>query len=258
MQKAHHSSFHSIIRPALLQAGRTIMQHFPPRRVDHKPDGSPLTAADLASEKILLAALKRHFPGDRIVSEEDGSSGTGPRTWFVDPLDGTAAFSEELAHFGPTLGLVSKGGQPIYGSMYIPRLEEEWLAEAGSGAYLCGLRLNEVANPSPTGNSVLYVPSKLHKYARIKWPGKQRSLGSIATHLCHVAAGRAAAAVVPYNWQPWDIVTGLVMLKETNATIRTLDGSPLELLSERRPAFAAGTSSAIDLLFSGNNVLHFQ
>src|SRR5438270_7262784 len=65
--------------------------------VRDKGVGDVVTAADMASESLILDRLKRRFPSDGVVGEEGteigGSSG---RNWYVDPLDGTLNFSRAL------------------------------------------------------------------------------------------------------------------------------------------------------------------
>ena len=61
--------------------------------VETKPDESPVTAADKACEKMIVAGIRAQFPNDGILGEEgasdDGSSG---RRWIIDPIDGTRDF----------------------------------------------------------------------------------------------------------------------------------------------------------------------
>ncbi|MFC4374553.1 inositol monophosphatase family protein [Nocardia halotolerans] len=53
------------------------------------------TQADMAAEQAILEVLAEARPGDRFVAEESGTTGTGTgeRTWFVDPLCGTRNFA---------------------------------------------------------------------------------------------------------------------------------------------------------------------
>ena len=60
-----------------------------------KPDGSPVTEADEAAERVLLAALADVAPGITVISEENAASHalSPPACFFlVDPVDGTRAF----------------------------------------------------------------------------------------------------------------------------------------------------------------------
>src|SRR5215831_9401580 len=60
--------------------------------VSSKPDTTPVTDADRAVEAAIRQRLARERPGDAVVGEEFGATGTGPRRWVVDPIDGTKNF----------------------------------------------------------------------------------------------------------------------------------------------------------------------
>jgi myo-inositol-1(or 4)-monophosphatase len=69
-----------------------------------------VTAADLASERLVLEGLRALTPGAAILSEEAGASGPagGPR-WIVDPLDGTVNYAAALPWFSVTLAYQEEG-----------------------------------------------------------------------------------------------------------------------------------------------------
>ena len=58
-------------------------------RVETKPDLTPVTDADQATEESLRNVLRRARPRDAVLGEELGRSGYGPRCWVLDPIDGT-------------------------------------------------------------------------------------------------------------------------------------------------------------------------
>src|SRR5437879_1377137 len=67
-----------------MRGGISVKQKSGPRDV--------VTDADLALSKLIVESLKRRFPKDAVVSEEDTAATAGvvsPRTWYVDPIDGT-------------------------------------------------------------------------------------------------------------------------------------------------------------------------
>lgn len=207
-------NYHQITRPYLIEAGQVALRAFLKATPQYKKDGSPITQADLDADAILQKGLQKHFPQIPIESEEGNRQPQNTAKWLIDPLDGTSAFTEGLAHWGPTIGLLNEEGLPVYGSLYLPRLEEEWFAQQGKGAFINHTPLPQMSNTSLRSDCVLYVPSKLHRYVKIDWPGKMRNLGSLAAHLCYVAGGRAQAAIVPMGWCAWDVVAGLTILQE--------------------------------------------
>lgn len=203
-------------------------------RAWRKPDGTALTDADLAAHEVLVEGLLAAFPGDRVRSEEgpaDGEGGApGGGTWYVDPVDGTDALVEGLAHWGPTVCRVVDGRLDV-GAFYVPRLDELWFAARGAGAWRDGVRLAP-AEPERLDRATVYLPSRAHRLPEVPWPGKSRALGSSAAHLAQVASGAAGAAVVA-EWELWDVGAGVLLVEEAGRVITDLDGAPLDPVGRR-------------------------
>ena len=154
-----------------------------------------MTEADQAAEEVIVEGLARAFPGHAIRGEEGAAVEGTEGTWYIDPIDGTSAFLEELAYWGPTICLVRDGRLEV-GALWLPRLQEFWYAVRGVGAFRDGKRLRPAPLERVDRNASLYLPSRYHHRAPIPWPGKVRGLGSTAVHLAQVAAGGAALTVV--------------------------------------------------------------
>ncbi len=104
-----------------------------------KCDGSPVTAADLASDAILTPGLQALTPDIPVVSEEGVEAGripdiSGGDFWLVDPLDGTKEFIAETGEFTVLIGLVLQG-IPSLGVIYGPVADELCSAAAPSTAW---------------------------------------------------------------------------------------------------------------------------
>lgn len=249
------SRYDALVRPLLHQAGNAALDLFRNVDVTRKSDGSPVTEADRRSEEILVNGLGRHFPGDAIRSEEGLADEVGDRQWFIDPLDGTASFIEGLTHWGPTVGLFTDG-RPLYGALYLPRTGDYFHAEGGS-AWWNGTALPLLDTEAPSHRSILYVPSRLHAYARLDWPGKARNLGSIAGHMSLVAAGSAAGVLVQGGWGPWDLACGLAMLDAVGGVARTTDGTPLSIRDHCGQPFIAGAPGTVDWMLADTRLRFF-
>lgn len=121
------------------RAGREIAELYRRNELESwdKSDGTPLTAADLASERVLSEGLARW--GWPILSEE---TKTAPfeerrgwrRFWLVDPLDGTREFVNRTGEFAVSVALVDEG-RPVLGVIHAPMTETTWSAWTGAGAY---------------------------------------------------------------------------------------------------------------------------
>jgi len=102
--------------------------------VVRKADESPVTEADRAGERLILAALAERFPEIPAISEEHASEfGTpdaiGPRFFLVDPVDGTKAFVRGDPNFTVNIGLIDHG-VPVAGAICAPATGEVWFTTA--------------------------------------------------------------------------------------------------------------------------------
>jgi myo-inositol-1(or 4)-monophosphatase len=232
-------------------AGREATSRFGDVYPSEKQDGSPVTEADRAAERVLVAGLGEAFPDDAILGEEgtdiEGSAGT----WYVDPIDGTGSYIEGLAHWGPTVARMADG-RVTCGAAFFPRIDEYYFVESGVGAFRDGRRLRPLRDAPLASSAVVYLPSHFHRFATVDWAGKARNLGSTVAHLALVAAGAASAAVIPGGWFIWDTACGLALIQEVGGIVRTSDGTALDLGEIQRtsgsPPFIAGTPTAVQWL----------
>lgn len=102
--------------------------------VEIKSDGSPVSAADKLIERLLRELLAEHRPDDRILGEEEGSTGTGARCWVLDPIDGTSSYVAGRRAWGSLIGL-EVDRQPVAGMVTMPALRRRWWGTLGDGAF---------------------------------------------------------------------------------------------------------------------------
>lgn len=133
---------------ACRRAGQETLHYFQTNlKVQAKQDGSPVTAADLASEKILRRLIERHCPEHSILGEEFGETKKrSPWRWILDPIDGTRSFAQGVPLYGVLMGL-EKEGRAVLGALYLPALKEILLAAQGLGCFWNGkkARVSRVA-----------------------------------------------------------------------------------------------------------------
>jgi 3'(2'), 5'-bisphosphate nucleotidase len=92
--------------------------------VEHKADRSPLTEADMAAHRTIVAALRELTPETPVLSEESSSVPFEERRhwsryWLVDPLDGTREFVKRNGEFTVNIALI-EGGRPALGVVHVP------------------------------------------------------------------------------------------------------------------------------------------
>jgi len=102
---------------------------------EKKDDDSPITQADIESNKILKEVLEK--TGISILSEEDTDDKkrlSEEKIWIIDPLDGTTDFVNRTGEFTIMAGLVEKQ-RSVLGIIYWPIKKKMYLAESGKGAF---------------------------------------------------------------------------------------------------------------------------
>ena len=209
--RSAHDTDEAYLHALLTQAGAAALDAFGTSTPDAKADGSVVTEADRVSERIIVAGLHARWPQDAVVGEEGARLPGGTDTrWLVDPIDGTAAFVEGLAHWGPTVARV-RGGEVTHGALLLPRTGD-WFYHQTGAAPMQRHALAALGEGHVGRREVLYVPSRLHQHMRLDWPGKARNLGSHSAHLCLVASGAAQAALIGPGWSPWDVAAGLALI----------------------------------------------
>ena len=123
---------------AALDAGKSIMEIYSSGHVavETKPDASPLTCADRASHRDMVARLAA--TGFPVLSEESSEISyeqrkAWPRYWLIDPLDGTKEFIKRNGEFTVNIALI-EGENPILGVVYAPALGRMYWGIAGEAS----------------------------------------------------------------------------------------------------------------------------
>jgi len=127
-----------VITTALGRAGAEVadLYHRAAAATYRKDDGSPVTDADLAADRIIRDELARVFPDDAILTEEgadDPARLSHPRCWIVDPIDGTQQFVDRTGNFDCLIALTIDGRPVVVGSIQ-PTTGLLCIAVEGEGA----------------------------------------------------------------------------------------------------------------------------
>ena len=120
----------------IVKAGEKILEVYETDfSTEKKDDDSPITQADIESNKILKEVLEK--TGISILSEEDTDDKkrlSEKKIWIIDPLDGTTDFVNRTGEFTVMVGLV-ENQRSVMGIIYWPIKKKMYLAEAGKGAF---------------------------------------------------------------------------------------------------------------------------
>lgn len=218
------------------EAGQVLMAH---RGADFelKGDYDLVTAADRASEQLIMKRLRERFPKHGIVAEEGGRAEMDAELrWYVDPLDGTTNFAHGFPMWNVTLALAQRG-EVIAGVVYDPLNRELFAAERGAGARLNGAPMH-VSKATLLNDSLLSTgfPSRrrhqnvnIHFYYQLAMltHGVRRG-GSAAIDLAYVACGRLEA-FWEFGLNPWDMAAGTLLVEEAGGRVSGMRGEALDL-----------------------------
>ena len=124
-----------------IRAGEKILEVYQQDNfeVETKEDDSPLTAADLASNRVLVEGLQRLTPTIPVLSEEAevpdfSERSSWSRYWIIDPLDGTKEFVKRSGEFTVNVALI-ENHVPILGVVYVPVTQLTYCGLLGAGAW---------------------------------------------------------------------------------------------------------------------------
>ena len=127
-----------VAKAAARAAGAAVMEFYTKLSAEQyvKNDGSVVTDADLAADRIIRAAILDAFPHDALLTEEgidDEARLSNPRVWIVDPIDGTNQFVDHTGEFDMLIALIVEG-RPVVAVTYQPTADMLLSAVVGQGA----------------------------------------------------------------------------------------------------------------------------
>jgi 3'(2'), 5'-bisphosphate nucleotidase len=230
---------------AILAVNRLAM------RIDGKADGSPVTEADLAADRIIGEGLARLLPELPALSEERAHLARPPyrRSFFlIDPLDGTKEFVAGRGEFTVNLALVTDG-TPLLGIIGAPALGLIWRGLVGRGAERLRVADMSVGTAEPIrtrampqrGDPWIVAVSRSHGDARTEAfidarPGAARQTLGSAVKFGRVAEGGADVYPRLAPTSEWDVAAGHAIVAAAGGKVTDATGAALRF-GEGREGF---------------------
>jgi len=220
-----------------------------------KGEDDPVTIVDREVEAFLSEALTKLAPGVAIVGEEaahadpavlDHLSG---QCWIIDPLDGTANFTEGKEPFGIIIALAD-AGRAVAGWLYDPLKDRLCHTRAGEGAFVNGERITARTTgqtPPVTAVSRIFLTPEQIEQVDTK----------LAPHYTLVDIPRCAAEQYPRlalgendissfkRTLAWDHAAGILWLNEAGGKAARLDGSEYRVDEHNKPGLIGASSPAL-------------
>lgn len=193
-----------------------------------------VTAADLASERAVLAVLEDRVPAHRVLAEEGGAigGGDGRHLWLVDPLDGTSNFMQGLPIWAVTVAC-RRDGETVAGVVLDPIGGNTFCAEKGGGSTWNGRPMRTSSRGGLDGSFVatgfpFKAKAALEPYlaafqAVFLQARSIRRCGAAALDLAYTAGG-VYDGFFEFRLSPWDLAAGCLMIEEAGGAVTDLDG----------------------------------
>ena len=233
-----HPLLEIALRAALAGGEQVMRVYADPFEVIQKEDRTPVTEADLASERAIVAILGEAVPDIPIVSEEtvpaEGFSSPASRFWCVDPLDGTKEFIARNGEFSVLIALIEHG-VPVLGVVHGPAAGVTYVGH-GPGTAMRRRGGGDFAPirarvPSPDGIVVVHSRSyensrRLAEYFQNRPVIERKQCGS-ALKFGVLAAGEADFYPRFGTTMEWDTAAGQAVLEAAGGHVLGLDGALL-------------------------------
>ena len=203
-------------------------------KIFRKKDLSPVTIADLESEKAIIKGLKKIFSKPTIFSEETNykSKNKLNNFWLVDPLDGTKEFIKKNGEFTINIAFI-KNKKPVFGIIYAPILKKTYVGTIKNTYKIINKKNFKKIVPKKKSSKTMIISrshstknenEELKKKYHIK---KVLFLGS-ALKFCYIAEG--IAHIYPRNGPTyeWDTAAGHAIINGVGGKIETDKGTELK------------------------------
>ncbi len=224
---------------AIAREASALLRDFAGRHVGFELKGEHdlVTAADRASEKLIVERLRALYPSHAVVGEEGGErAGSSEFCWYVDPLDGTTNFAHGFPMYNVSIGL-TRAGELIAGVIADPVRGEIFTAERGSGAFLNGQRIHvsKVKRVEDALAGTGFPSRRRHQNVNVHFfyqismltHGVRRA-GAAALDLAYIACGRLDL-FWEFNLNPWDVAAGVLLIREAGGVCTDMRGGRLDL-----------------------------
>jgi myo-inositol-1(or 4)-monophosphatase len=240
-----------------LRAAADAVRPYTPGDVDHvmKERGDPLTAADLAADRVLRELLPRE--GEGWLSEEtvdDAQRLECRRVWVVDPIDGTREFVDGIPEWCISIGLL-EDGEPVAGGIHNPATGETVVGSVETGVTYNGEPARVRDRGDLQGAVVLASRSEIRRGEWDRFQGNGapftvQPCGSVAYKMARVAAGTADATWTLVPKSEWDVAGGAALVRAAGGRVTLRDGSapPFNQRTPTFPDFVAAGPTALEAL----------
>ncbi|MBW2366539.1 MAG: inositol monophosphatase [Deltaproteobacteria bacterium] len=197
-----------------------------------------VTEADVASEEVIIEAIRTDFPGHGILAEESGEMVMdSPFSWIIDPLDGTTNYAHGLSTYAVSIAVAHKG-ETVVGVVFNPDSGEMFSAVKNGGAMLNALSIAVSVEPLVSESLLVtgfpydfkaHIMPLITRFQQCLSAARAvRRFGSAAIDLCYVACGRFDG-FWEQNLNPWDTAAGELIVREAGGMVTDFSNRPFQM-----------------------------
>ena len=216
-----------IVREAGELAARTFRGAF---KQWTKNGGSPVTEVDIAVDQLLRERLAHVAPDAGWLSEEtedDRARLRSARLWIVDPIDGTRAYANGRTDWAVSVALV-ENARPVAGCIFAPAEDGLYLAVAGEGVTLDGVRITTKAHSDFDDARIAGPKPLIERFAKAARGGiAEPKVHSLALRIARVGSGRLDMAFAGPDSHDWDLAAADLIVHEAGGALTGFDGRPV-------------------------------
>lgn len=249
-----------LIETVASQAAQLAMPYFTGDTaldVQVKEGNSPVSAADFAvdaylKEHLLAARPDYGWLSEETVDDNKAHRVAAPRTFVVDPIDGTRGFINGMDMWCVSVGVI-ENGRPIAGVLVCPARDEVFAASLGGGATLNSKKLQ--VKQADGAELVIGGPrvfldafdgvtdAEISRYPHVP---------SLAYRIALVACGRMNATFIKPNAHDWDVAAADIILHEAGGVLLGSEGEKLQLntVEAKKPVMVASTPNVADQMLA--------
>ncbi|MFT5062814.1 MAG: histidinol-phosphatase [Gammaproteobacteria bacterium] len=218
-------------------AAEKVVRYYYDRNVEVeiKEDRTPVTIADVETEKAIKKIILGAFPEHGFYGEETGKTNAdADYLWLIDPIDGTKSFVRQYPFFSTQIALMHKGELVVGVSNGMMFNELAWAAK-GQGAFMNGKPI-QVSNIPDLDLSTL----SMGNIATIAGTEQWNNLGALVQSVhrvrgygdfyhYHLLASGKAEVIVESDLNILDIAALTVIMREAGAIVTELDGGDINI-----------------------------
>lgn len=229
-----------------IEAGSIINKYYNTNtNINYKKDKSPVTEADLASNKYIIESLYNLYPNMPILTEESlvewNIRKNWKTYWLVDPLDGTKEFIKKNNEFTVNIALIDNN-EPVMGAIYSPCLSLLYYALRNNGAYklFSKKKIKSFDNSETIKSNNKKITDKLKifgsrshsnerfdNWIKSNFTNYELIKRGSSIKFCEIAEGSVDLYPRFGPTNEWDIAAGHIILKESGGGVSTIDNKKI-------------------------------